>query len=236
MGKLMGKTTRSRLQSRPLGTLAAAGLALALLGAACGGGSKGSGGGGGMCTVGTFDDTPVGQCKKFVNTFCCRAITCDPPDGGTVTDCTSLYEVAIGCDRATSTAFPTCISDTSSLSCSGLGLNPGGSGFRPPASCDDPLNIPLSDAQHKCGVLGEVLCDPVDVCANNPPTDQAFVDCVNQAYFDIQCEFATGVSGTYNMCLDDLCAQAGNAADGGTVPDGGLALPPTCQNVIVGPM
>jgi hypothetical protein len=245
-GIMTGKTTRFR----PVSVLGLSGLALALLGAACGGGDSksdaggtGGPGGPGACTIGTYDSTPVGQCKKFVNVFCCRAQTCDPPDGGTdggtLASCQSAVEVAVGCDRATSTAFPLCITDTQAVSCSGLGLNPGGAGFQPPASCNDPINsIPLSDAQNKCGVLGQVICDPIDVCANpnNPPSDQSFMDCVNQAYNDVlQCAFATGVSATYNTCLDDICAQAATDADGGA-PDAGPSVPASCKGVILGPM
>ena len=97
-------------------------------------------------------------------------IKCDPPDGG-FPDCTTLYNVAVGCDRATSTAFPQCTTDVKSNSCSSLGLDPAGAGFKSPASCDTPLMIDPSDAQNKCAAEpGEVLCDPIDVCQNAAPT------------------------------------------------------------------
>jgi hypothetical protein len=243
--------------SRRIGAHGVAGLlAVILAGIGCGGGSNGSTGAaggsgdtGGMAgnsaagttgAGGAIANTPVGQCTELVSTLCDRFNQCEPPDGGldaATTACNNDYNVAVGCARATSTAFAGCINDVNKLSCSELGLGPD-AGFQEPLSCNTPLNISPSDAQNKCSSIAELLCDPTDACNGTPfpTTDANFIACANQAYFDIGCAFAVSESATYTQCLNDLCTQAGGTADGGT-PDGGQAsLPASCNNVIVGPM
>jgi hypothetical protein len=179
--------------------------------------------------AGAAAGTPTAGCQEFVMTLCMRANECNVADGGAVdvAMCASEQAVAFGCDRAT-LSFATCLSDVKGLSCAGLFPS---TGLQEPGSCIDATkDIPLSAAQTACGGIIEVLCDPIDVCKNVMPTDQAFNDCVNQAFVDNDCQFAVSTGTTVTQCVNDLCAQA---ADAGTnVPDGGLAFPTSCNTAI----
>jgi hypothetical protein len=212
-------------------------LALAFAGVACGGGSGtaadgaagSTGTGGSTGTAGTTGGTPVAMCMQLVNSLCTRLDTeCKLSDGG-VSDCEKFQNVAFGCDRATSAGFAACLNDVKSLSCTGL-FSPT-SGLVLPGSCDDPLNIPPSDAQTKCVNLVEVVCDPTDVCANVTPVQTAdLTTCLQDGVDQIGCQFAVGVGATYAQCLTDLCASADAGA-----PDGSTG-PASCTGVIQGPM
>ena len=232
---MRGKTTRFARCA----ALGVPGFALSvLLAGACGGGSNNDGGNNGTGGNFVLATTAPDQCKQFVAAFCRRATTCLPSqtDGGNPTTiCNTDYAVAFNCAQATSTMFGDCIKDINTLSCSGLGLTPD-AGTRLPASCDDPTNITSTPAQNNCATLVAVLCDPVEICAQGPnanPQDPNFPGCFQQGIFDLACPFAIGESATFNNCLDDLCATAGNPDAG--VPDGGFAVPQSCQNPIVYP-
>jgi hypothetical protein len=201
-----------------------------------GSGTAGTGGAAGSSTSGSgggTDNSPAGLCKQLITTLCMRSNDCNVGDAGTVdvSQCSTLQDVAFGCDRATSTAFPSCLSDVKALSCTGL-FSPT-NGLVLPGSCDLPLNIPPSDAQTKCATLVDVICDPTEVCNNVAPTQtQAFMTCESDGIQQIGCAFAVSVSATYNQCLNDLCATA----DGGTgaaTPDGGATAPASCNGVFM---
>jgi hypothetical protein len=203
-------------------------------------GTAGAGTGGATGTAGAAANTPVGQCDQFVSAFCNRLIECEPSDGGPdLATCNELFQIAYRCAGATaSTAFPTCISDVAGTSC--LSLFDATSGaFIEPNSCMAPLdNIPLTVAQNNCLDLVDVLCDPADICTGGTlaqTTDVA--SCEDDAISQLGCEFVTGESSTFNMCLNDLCSTA---ADAGAAPadagDGGeLPIPTTCNNVLTFP-
>ncbi|HEX4405086.1 MAG TPA: hypothetical protein VH560_09680 [Polyangia bacterium] len=176
-------------------------------------------------------NTPEGQCDQFVTTFCKRLNECEPSDGGTDSSCEALFQVGFRCAGATSTAFPTCISDVAGLSCAGL-FDPT-NGFQAPASCTTPLDIPITDAQNKCLDLVDVLCDPTEICNNVTPTDVTdFESCEDEGVQDLGCLFVTGESTTYPTCIRDLCSTS---ADAGTDPDAGVTTPLSCNNVLTFP-
>jgi hypothetical protein len=180
-------------------------------------------------------NTPVGQCEQFVSTFCRRLIECEPSDGGPdMTTCNTLFLTAFNCSAATATnttSIPVCISDVAGESCTTL-FDATSGGFNEPGSCSTALdNIPLSDAQNKCVSLVEEACDPTDVCLGQPLANTTDVgDCVTQGVSDLLCQFVTGESATFNQCLSDLCVPP----DGGT-PDGGAALPASCNDPVTFP-
>jgi hypothetical protein len=235
---------RSTLFQRIRAHGAAAVLVVAFACAACGGGSAkggagdgatagtGGAGGGQAGSGGATDNTPVGLCKQLITTLCTRSNECKASDAGVVdvAQCSTLQDVAFGCDRASSTAFAACLSDVKTLSCTGL-FSPT-NGLVLPGSCDVPTNIPPSDAQTKCANLVEVICDPTDLCSNVVPTQtQALMTCETDGIQQIGCAFAVSVSTTYNQCLSDLCATPDAGTDGGT----GASAPASCNAVIIGP-
>ncbi|HEV3032508.1 MAG TPA: hypothetical protein VG319_12760 [Polyangia bacterium] len=208
-------------------------LALAFASVGCGGGSGAAadgaaGAAGATGAGGTTGGTPLAMCTQLVTTLCIRLNDeCKLSDGG-VPDCEKFQNVAFGCDRATSAAFADCLKDVQGLSCAGLFP---ASGLVLPGTCNDPLNIPPSDAQTKCVNLVGVVCDPVDVCANVTPVQTTdLTTCLQNGSDQIGCQFAVAVGPTYAQCLTDLCATA----DAG-VPDGGTG-PASCNGVIQGPM
>jgi hypothetical protein len=196
-------------------------------------GAAGAAGGGITGTGGATDNSPAGLCKQLITTLCMRSNDCNVGDAGTVdvAQCSMLQDIAFGCDRATSTMFPPCLSDVKALSCAGL-FSPA-NGLVLPGSCDVPLNIPPSDAQTKCATIVDVICDPAEVCNNVAPTQtQAFMTCESDGIQQIGCAFTVSVGASYNQCLNDLCATADGGTDGGT-PDGGASAPASCKGVIM---
>lgn len=209
-------------------------------------GSAGKAGGGTTGSAGTTgaggaaDNTPVGLCKQLVSTLCTRSNTCNAGgDGGPidVSQCITLENVEFGCDRATSTAFPPCLSDVEGLSCAGLFT---ANGLQLPGSCNDPLDaIPLSDAQMKCLQLTEVICQKIAACQGvTSPTADDLMNCeqdLASSSDGIGCDFAVSVSATYAQCLTDvpnaMCVND-DAGDDASIP-GDV---PSCDSVIIGPM
>jgi hypothetical protein len=190
-------------------------------------GTSGSTGAAGMAAAGT----PVGQCQKLIATICTRLKSCP----GVLTDPTTFNEmecetserVEFGCDRATSTAFPDCLNDVTTVSCASLFPS---TGLALPASCDTPLNtIPLSTAQSKCADLAGADCMRLAQCLGITPTADQLQQCQAQDYANAGCGFATDVGPTYQQCLTDL-GTAPCPADGGAPPDGGGV--PSCDNAI----
>ncbi|HEY2728607.1 MAG TPA: hypothetical protein VGK52_01625 [Polyangia bacterium] len=212
-------------------------VALAFASVGCGGGSGAAADGaagatgtaGAIGTAGTTGGTPVAMCMQLVSTLCTRLNTeCQLDDGG-VPDCEKFQNVAFGCDRATSAGFADCLKDVKALSCTGL-FSPT-NGLSLPGSCDDPIDIPPSDAQTKCANLVAVVCDPTDICANVTPVQTTdLTTCIQDGIDQIGCGFAVSVGPTYAQCLTDLCATADAGA-----PDGGTG-PTSCNGVIQGPM
>jgi len=222
--------------------------------AACGGGSgNGSSGGAGSGAAGSStagtggagsgtagiggatDNTPVGLCKQLITTLCMRSNECKASDAGVVdvAQCSTLQDVAFGCDRATSTAFASCLSDVKNLSCADLFSATNGLAL--PGSCDVPTNIAPSDAQTKCATLVEVICDPTDLCSNVVPTQtQSLMTCEADGIQQIGCDFAVSVSATYNQCLSALCSTPDAGTDG-AASDAGPSVPASCNGVISGP-
>jgi hypothetical protein len=214
---------------------------LVLASASCGGGNASPDGGGGTGAGGggaPATGTPVQMCNQLVHSICTRDVSCNAADGsaGALADCELLENVLFGCDRATSTNFGDCLNDTKTVSCAGL-FTP--NGLFTPASCDDPLNIPLSDAQMKCVALVRTLCTRALQCdgqVNPAPVDVQ--DCEASIFFDpagIPCPYATGVSATYDQCVTELAAAPCPAPDGGTADGGGGGPIASCQAVIMTP-
>src|SRR5258706_11145987 len=166
-------------------------LALALAGAAGGCG----GGGGAVDGAAGSTGTPVAMCMQLVTTLCTRLDNeCKLADGG-VSDCEKFQNVAFGCDRATSTGFADCLKDVKALSCGGLFP---ASGLVLPGTCNEPINIPPSDAQTKCASLVELVCDPTDVCNHVTPVQTPqLTACLQDGVDQIGCQFAVGVGPTY---------------------------------------
>jgi hypothetical protein len=215
-----------------------------LLASACGGGSavpdSGGTGTGGTTGAGgaTATGTPVQMCNQLVTLLCKRDVSCNGGDAsaGAQTDCETATNVLFGCDRATSTNFNDCMNDAKNLSCTGLFTS---NGLSTPASCDAPLNIPLSDAQMKCVALVRALCTRGLQCdtPGTTPVAQDILDCESSIFVDpagIPCPYATGVSATYAQCVTDLQAAPCPAVDGGT-DAGGSGPIPSCQAVIKTP-
>jgi hypothetical protein len=141
-------------------------------------------------------------------------------------NCEKGENVEFGCDRATSTAFPDCVSDVQTVSCASLFP---ASGLTLPASCDDPLNtIPLSTAQSKCADLAAADCARFFQCIGVTPTAADMQTCQIDDYGQAGCGFATDVGPTYDQCLMDL-GTAPCPTDAGT-PDGGV---PSCDMALV---
>lgn len=232
-------------------------LGLLLASASCGGGSSakpdgstpgndtaamGDRGGGGSSggDVGPIGSTPPEQCKGLVAVICSRLLACDatatPQDQ---TDCSALLNVEFGCDRATSADFPTCLADTRALSCASLFT---ANGVQLPASCNTPLDIPLSDAQTKCIGLVKAICDRSNTCQGGTATAQQLADCSDQLIFGmngIPCPRVTAVGAKYDMCLAEIkmimCVAPtdGGAPDAGmAMPDGGPSMIPSCMNLL----
>jgi hypothetical protein len=201
-------------------------------------GTAGAGTAGATGTAGAAAaNTPVGQCQQFVSTFCTRLNSCEPTDGGPDTaTCNELFQVAFNCAAATATNtsnIGVCISDVGGESCTTL-FDSATSAFNEPGSCMTALgSIPSSDAQNKCVDLVDVLCDPVEICANVTPADATdFQACEDDGVQQLGCVFVTGEATTYPTCINDLCATA---ADAGADPDGGATIPATCNNVLTFP-
>lgn len=202
-----------------------------------GGGSTGSGGkagatGGSTGAGGVVSGTPVALCNQLVTTICTRLKSCmvvSDPTTFVEADCEKVENVEFGCDRATSTAFPDCVSDVQTVSCAGLFSMT--DGLVLPPSCDDPVNtIPLSAAQQKCADLAEADCTRIFQCAGQTPSADDLQNCQIEDYGNAGCGFATDVGPTYQQCLTDL-GTAPCPTDAGTgTPDGGL---PSCANAIV---
>lgn len=236
-------------------------LGLVLAGASCGGGGNkadagppsgtdgaidrgGTGGigGGGGADVGPIGSTPAAQCTGLVSIVCSRLVACDPA----VTpmqqaNCNKVLNTQIGCDRATSEAFPACIADTQALSCASLFTE---TGLDLPGSCTAPLNIPLSTAQTKCIDLVAADCTRAFQCGGvAAPTPAQLNACIEDTIFaddGVPCLVATGVGPKYDGCLAELkaapCAPA--PVDGGA-PDAGTGNPdaanpvPSCSEAVV---
>ena len=147
--------------------------------------------------------------------------------------CNTLLQVAFNCAGVTATNtsnIGVCISDLGGESCASLFDSTGA--FNEPGSCMTAFeNVPLSNAQDKCVTLVEEVCDPADACLGQQVANTADVAaCVTEGVSTDQglgCQFATGVSSTIDQCISDLCVPP----DGGT-PDGGAALPASCDNPV----
>ena len=220
------------------GTTGAAGAAGAV-GTGGASGTAGAGTAGATGTAGAAANTPVGQCDQFVSTFCTRLNECEPSDGGPdMASCNTLFQAAFNCSAATATNttnIPTCITDVGGESCASLFDSSTGD-FNEPGSCMTALNnIPLSDAQNNCLNLVDVLCDPADICTGGTLANTADVaNCESDTIAQLECEFVTGESSTFNMCLTDLCSTAADA--GAASPDGGVPPPASCNNILTFPM
>jgi hypothetical protein len=190
-------------------------------------GQTGSTGAGGTVAP---SGTPVALCKQLISTICMRLKSCNAlsnPSTFVEADCERFENVEFGCDRATSTAFPNCVSDAQLVSCASLFT---ANGLSLPGSCSDPVNtIPLSTAQSKCADLAAADCTRLFQCANVTPTADDLQNCQIVDYGNAGCGFAVDVGASYNQCLMDL-GTAPCPVDGGTQPDGGL---PSCDNAIV---
>lgn len=179
--------------------------------------------------------SPVALCRELVTTLCTRLNQCEGLDASAqdTADCVTLENVEFGCDLATSAGFPTCLNDVKVLSCAALFT---AQGLAAPASCDEPLNtIPLSVAQMKCAALGHTICQKFFMCDGVTPTAADLAACDQEAFFEIQCNYAVDVGPTYDQCLTDFpkstCPpppDAGTDAGGGAVP--------SCVGVIKGPL
>ncbi|HET6280916.1 MAG TPA: hypothetical protein VFH73_08120 [Polyangia bacterium] len=238
-------------------------IGLLLAGASCGGGSsakpdgstpgndtaamgdRGGGGGSSGGDVGPIGNTPVEQCKGLVAVICSRFGECQMKTPADVADCNVVLNVQFGCDRATSAEFPTCLTDTRALSCASLFT---ANGIQTPASCDTPLNIPLSDAQTKCVALVNALCQRSNECQGGTATPQQLADCADQLIFGamgIPCPIVVSVSAKYDMCLAEIkvamCTVRpdGGAADASMPADAGdaamMSSIPSCTGVIMTP-
>jgi hypothetical protein len=168
----------------------------------------------------------------MVATICGRLKSCpgvlQDPTTFVDADCERTEDVEFGCDRATSNAFPTCISDITAISCAALF---GANGLSLPASCNEPLNtIPLSTAQSKCAELAAADCMRLAQCLGITPTADQLQQCQIQDYENSGCGFAIDVGPSYAQCLTDL-GTAPCPSDGG-VPDGGGTVP-SCANALV---
>jgi hypothetical protein len=221
--------------SGTVGSAGATGTAGAL--GTAGAGTTDAGTAGATGAAGAAASTPVGQCNQFVSTFCTRLNSCAPSDGGPDTAaCNTLFQVAFNCSSATATNssnIGVCISDVGGESCASLFDSTTGA-FNEPESCTMALGqIPISDAQSKCIDLVDVLCDPVDICNNVTPADATdFQSCEADGVQQLGCLFVTGEATTYPTCINDLC---NTAADAGADPDGGVAVPASCNNVLTFP-
>jgi hypothetical protein len=205
-------------------------------GAAGSTGSSGSTGGAGKGVTGAggaaaLTGTPVQLCQRLVSTICMRLLSCGvlmDPTMFNQADCERLEDVDFGCDRATSNAFPDCVSDVTVVSCGGLFSKT--QGLQLPPSCDDPVNtIPLSPAQSKCADLAAVDCMRLAECLNITPTADQLQQCQIDEYSSVGCGLAIDVGPTYQQCYMDL-GKAPCPTDAGTTPDGGV---PSCENAII---
>jgi hypothetical protein len=165
-----------------------------------------------------------------IATICTRCLQ-DTPSPNEAT-CEKTEDVEFGCDRATSNAFPACLSDVTNSSCATL-FPPFG-GFQLPASCNDPLNtIPLSTAQLKCADLATADCTRRAQCEGIAAVPDALQPCESEDYDNANCGFAVDVGNTYASCLTDLgsvpCSTSPISV-GEAIMSGGL---PSCANAIV---
>jgi hypothetical protein len=166
-----------------------------------------------------------------VTTICTRLKICPGalPDPATFVEaeCERSEDVEFGCDRATSNAFPNCLSEVQLVSCSFLFSS---NGLSLPPSCDDPVNtIPLSAAQSKCADLAAADCMRLFRCAGVSPSVDDLQNCQIEDYANAGCGLAIDVGPSYTQCLTDL-ETAPCPSDGGVTPDGGV---PSCNNAIV---
>ena len=199
---------------------------------------------GGGSDVGPIGNTPPEQCRGLVAIICARLGECKMATAAEQADCNVVLNVQLGCDRATSTAFPACLTDTRALSCASLFT---ANGITTPASCDAPLMIPLSDAQTKCVNLVKALCQRSNECQGGTATQADLDACVQEAIFGmdgIPCPIVVSVGPKYDMCLAEIkvamCRNPdGGAADAGMPPpmgDGGMMTSlPSCTGVIMTP-
>ena len=227
----------------------AAVLAVVLASSACGGGSSSSGAGGSGVTGsagnkggaagnagsagagGVPTGTPVALCNQVISTICMRLKSCNAlqdPTKFVEADCERAENVEFGCDRATSTAFPDCVSDVQTVSCASLFT---ANGLALPGACDAPLNmIPLSAAQQKCADLAQADCTRFFQCSNETPTADVLQTCQIDDYGNAGCGFATDVGPSYQQCLTELAAVPCLPDGGGPDPDAGV---PSCMNALV---
>jgi hypothetical protein len=200
-----------------------------VVGAGGTGGASGNAGAGG--SGGVSGGTPVALCKQVVSTICMRLKSCNVLQNPATFDeaaCERSENVEFGCDRASSPAFPDCLSDVQLVSCAGL-FSPS-SGLVLPPSCNDPVNsIPLSAAQSKCADLAAADCTRLFECSGVTPTANDLQSCQIQDYDSAGCGFAVDVGPTYSQCLQDL-SNAPCPTDAGASVDGGV---PSCNSAIV---
>jgi hypothetical protein len=83
--------------------------------------------------------------------------------------------------------------------------------------------------RERCDDLVDLLCERVSGCPNGGTTQQ---ECLTLPAADLSCPEATGVSGAYDQCIDDLTVSPCSVL---VRADGTVEMPESCDAAILYP-